>query len=642
MSRLIAGRTADRKDLENFARSGHSRPSALAETNFMSAVESDSSLLFGMLALQNGLIEQPDLIAAFQYWCKDRSRAMAQFLVERGALSESDRAMIDGLARRLAQIQARAVEETAGTAAAAPRNLGPGSSSAALAAHDRERTAGGTSGSWRRQIRPSSATSRSALGQRTGTVPRFGSSFKLGQPTSQEGRFQLLRQHARGGIGVVYVAMDSELNREVALKQIQVQHADDPASRARFLIEAEVTGKLEHPGIVPVYGLGTNDQGRPFYAMRFVRGQSLKEAIDRYHQGQSRRGADPADGTLALRQLLTRFVDVCHAIAYSHSRGVIHRDLKPANILLGHYGETLVVDWGLAKVVGRDDPTPHPDAETTLRPSLQSGGSETRVGVTIGTPAYMSPEQSEGRAAAGRSGQRCLQSRCNIVLHRRRAGPRSPTATSRNMLVRLRRGAIDPPRQVNRDVPAPLEAIVMKAMALRPEDRYPSAQALGQDVERWLADEPVLARREPFIERARRWMRRHRTAVAAIAAALVAATAGLAAVLVVQTEANSKLRSANLDLALAIQTDGSGQPRSRGRQRRGSELASSWRSKPSRPFMARSARTCCSRRSSSTACEPGCSTGPPPSISGWRVCSRHRPIGTRGPPSGRLITISVS
>ena len=183
-------------------------------------------------------------------------------------------------------------------------------------------------------------------------------SFSLGQTTAEGGRFRLLRHHARGGIGVVFVALDSELHREVALKQIQPQHADDPTSRARFLIEAEVTGRLEHPGVVPVYGLGTNEQGQPFYAMRFVRGQSLKEAVESFHQADHQPGRDPAERTLALRQLLGRFIDVCHAIAYAHSRGVLHRDLKPANILLGPYGETLVVDWGLAKVVGRDDPTP--------------------------------------------------------------------------------------------------------------------------------------------------------------------------------------------------------------------------------------------------------------------------------------------
>ena len=150
---------------------------------------------------------------------------------------------------------------------------------------------------------------------------------------------------------------------------------------------------------------------------------------------------------MALRQLLSRFVDVCHAIAYSHSRGVIHRDLKPANILLGHYGETLVVDWGLAKVVGRDDPTPQPDAETTLRPELHSGGTETRVGVTIGTPAYMSPEQSEGRAAAvgPASDVYSLGATLYCIVTGR---PPLVDNDLENMLVRLRRGAIDPPRQV--------------------------------------------------------------------------------------------------------------------------------------------------------------------------------------------------
>ena len=167
--------------------------------------------------------------------------------------------------------------------------------------------------------------------------------------------------------------LDSELHREVALKQIQPQHADDPTSRARFLIEAEVTGRLEHPGVVPVYGLGTNEQGRPFYAMRFVRGQSLKEALEGFHNADRKSDRDPAERTLALRQLLGRYIDVCHAIGYAHSRGVLHRDLKPANILLGPYGETLVVDWGLAKVVGRDDPTPQPAAEMTLRPGVAFG-----------------------------------------------------------------------------------------------------------------------------------------------------------------------------------------------------------------------------------------------------------------------------
>jgi len=516
----------------------------------MATVESERNLLFGILALQNGLIEQPDLIAAFQCWSKDRSCPMAQVLVERGALTEADRAMLDGLVRRH-------VEKHGGEA---ERSLAAVPAPVALADIPRRPA------SLERDVDESLAH----LSPRgNGDPPGPGDltrgagplhepdesldwSFSLGQTTSGGGRFRLLRHHARGGIGVVFVALDSELHREVALKQIQPQHADDPNSRARFLIEAEVTGRLEHPGIVPVYGLGANHQGRPFYAMRFVRGQSLKEAVESFHRADRQSSRDPAERTLALRQLLGRFVDVCNAIAYAHSRGVIHRDLKPANILLGPYGETLVVDWGLAKVVGRDDPTPQPAAEMTLRPATPSGSSETMAGTAIGTPMYMSPEQAEGRLA--QIGPASDIYGLGATLYYLVTGrPALEDLDVEEILERVRRGEFPPPRQVNPRVPAALEAIVLKAMALGPSDRYPSAHALAEEVERWLADEPVSACREPLWERTRRWMRRRRTTVAALAAAVLASTVGLAAVLVVQTRANASLKSANLDLAAANQ-----------------------------------------------------------------------------------------
>src|SRR5262249_8760269 len=157
-------------------------------------------------------------------------------------------------------------------------------------------------------------------------------------------RFRVLRPHARGGLGEVHVAQDEELHREVALKEIQDRHADNPDSRARFMLEAEITGGLEHPGIVPGYGLGTYADGLPYYAKRFIQGDSLKEAIERFYQAEELHpaGRDPGQRALEFRQLLGRFVDVCNAIAYAHSRGILHRDLKPGNIMLGNYGETLV------------------------------------------------------------------------------------------------------------------------------------------------------------------------------------------------------------------------------------------------------------------------------------------------------------
>ncbi len=141
----------------------------------------------------------------------------------------------------------------------------------------------------------------------------------------------------------------------------------------RFLLEAEVTGGLEHPGIVPVYGLGQYEDGRPYYAMRFIRGDSLKSAITQFHMADGP-ARDPGERALALRRLLTHFVDVCEAIAYAHSRGVLHRDLKPANVMLGKYGETLVVDWGLAKPLGRCFPETEPHATGVFRSELAPDG----------------------------------------------------------------------------------------------------------------------------------------------------------------------------------------------------------------------------------------------------------------------------
>jgi serine/threonine-protein kinase len=515
----------------------------------MMAVDSERSLVFGILAFQNGLIEQSDFFAAFDCWLKEPTRSMAQILIERGTLSEADRTALDELVLRHALKDGGGGERSAADlrppvspldrllegAKAGDVRTDP------LASIDFQEISS--------RILPDNLTI-SLDGKETVQGPDE-SSYRLGQTTSSGGRFRLLRHHARGGIGDVFVATDSELHREVVVKQIQPQHADDPASRARFLIEAEVTGRLEHPGIVPVYGLGTNHKGRPFYAMRFVRGQSLKEAIDAFHKSRRQGKRDQVERRLALHQLLQRFIDVCNAISYAHSRGVIHCDLKPANILLGPYGETLVVDWGLAKFVSGDDATSQGATELTLRPESFSSSHQTRVGRAIGTPAYMSPEQSEGRSS--KLGPASDVYSLGSTLYCLITG-RAPLEDQNieAILSKLRRGEIKPPRAVNPRAAAVLEAIVLKAMALRPADRYPSARALADDVERWLADEPISARREPLVERARRWMRRNRPAVAALTGAFVMATVGLAAVLAVQTTANCRLILANSELEAAI------------------------------------------------------------------------------------------
>jgi tetratricopeptide (TPR) repeat protein len=329
-------------------------------------------------------------------------------------------------------------------------------------------------------------------------------------------RYRVVRPHAQGGLGVVSVARDAELGREVAFKEIQARYAEDATQRGRFVREAEITGGLEHPGIVPVYGLGRYADGRPYYAMRFIRGESLQEATRKLHAGEAGR---------TLRDLLTRFVAVCNAVAYAHSRGVIHRDLKPANVMLGPYGETLVVDWGLAKVVGREPADDESLAEETLRPP-SGEDSLTQAGAHLGTPAFMSPEQARGEVTAlGPSTDvYSLGATLYAVLTGRPPVQGRDTA---EVLERVRQGNWPSARKVKRSVPRALDAICGKAMALEAADRYGTALELAADVEHWLADDPVSAWREPWPTRAGRWVRRHRTKVAAgVAASFVALLLG--------------------------------------------------------------------------------------------------------------------
>src|SRR5579883_335803 len=490
------------------------------------------NLLLGLLALQNNFIDRDALLAAFNSWVADRSRGLGQLLRERGALSPSRHLLLEALVAEHLRLHGDDPEQ----------------SLAALS------SIGSVRDDLSRVTDPDVQASlvHVSAARRDGADPDPTASFaSVGDSTSAGTRFRILRPHAKGGLGEVFLARDVELNRDVALKEIQPQFADDPRYRARFEFEAEVTGGLEHPSVVPVYGLGHTPDGRPFYAMRFIRGNSLKEAVQRFHEAEKAPGRDPGRSTLELRELLGRFMDVCDAIAYAHSRGVLHRDLKPGNIMLGKYGETLVVDWGLAKALDQLEPqSPIERSELPLRPSSGSNLEQTQAGLAVGTPAYMSPEQAAGRLdrLGPRSDVYCL----GATLYHLLTG-HAPCEAEQVAVVyeKIRTGDIPRPRALNPRIAPALEAICLKAVALKPEDRYPSAEALKADLERWLADEPLTAWREPFSLRARRWARRNRTAVTAAAAALVAGVLGLLAVTVVQSQAKSALEAKNLQLTEA-------------------------------------------------------------------------------------------
>jgi WD40 repeat protein len=450
----------------------------------------DCNLLYGMLALQMNFVNRDALLAAMQTWVFDKARSLGQILQEQGRLTPERRQALDHVLAEHLRAHHHDAHKSL-TAVAMPGDVRD--ELCALADADVH-------------------ASLAATADPHATKPYLPAAAPEG------GRYRILRPHARGGLGEVFVAADQELHREVALKEMQPRFVGDAESRGRFVQEAEITGGLEHPGIVPVYGLGSYADGRPFYAMRLIQGETLKEAIHKLHAGEP---------DVTLRGLLTRFVAVCNAIAYAHSRGVLHRDLKPANVMLGKYGETLVLDWGLAKAAGRElarHAAPGFD-ESALRPHSGDSSTETRMGTAVGTPSFMSPEQAAGRLE--RVGPESDVYGLGATLYAILTGQAPVEKSAAETLEKVRKGDWEPPRKIKKETPAALDAVCRKAMALKPEDRYPTALALAADIDAWLSDEPVAACAEPWAARALRWMRRRQKLVTAAAAIVVMAALAL-------------------------------------------------------------------------------------------------------------------
>jgi serine/threonine-protein kinase len=306
-------------------------------------------------------------------------------------------------------------------------------------------------------------------------------------------RYELLGEIARGGMGTVYRARDRELGRDVALKVLHLAELGDDA-RARLIREARILARLEHPGIVPVHDLGRLDDGRVFYTMKLVEGARLDQ-----HVG----------GLRGLRERLRIFERICEAVAFAHAHGVIHRDLKPGNVMVGAFGEVLVMDWGVAKILeaaGPADATGGARAGIELSPGSDRVGLEppadadqvetlaaapgaagqTRPGVVLGTPGYMAPEQAAGRAEL--------------------VDRRSDVYALGILLRELVTG-------VERTTPRRLEAILRKAAATAPSERYDRVEDLRADISRLLDGERVSAYREGPLDVFERWLERYRTPI---------------------------------------------------------------------------------------------------------------------------------
>jgi serine/threonine-protein kinase len=294
-------------------------------------------------------------------------------------------------------------------------------------------------------------------------------------PAPVVGDYELLKELAQGGMGVVYRARQRSLNRPVALKMILQGRLSTPAALTRFQDEARATAELDHPNIVPIYEVGEHD-GRPFFSMKLIDGGTLSDAL---------RSAPRPDA----RKFVAVLAKVCRAIHYAHQRGILHRDLKPSNVLIDERGEPFVADFGLVKRLGADE-------------------TMTATGALLGTPAYMAPEQAEGPSTAVTTLADVYA--LGAILYEILTGrPPFRGETPLDTLRLVRETQVEPPARLNPDADANLVAVCLKCLEKDPTRRYASAGDLADDLERWLAGDPVLARPAGSVTRLFEWLRQN-------------------------------------------------------------------------------------------------------------------------------------
>ena len=463
-------------------------------------MDAERNFLFGLTALKQGLINARQLAEIGAEWMALGDRPLADLLADLGWISGEERSTVE--ASMLRDLEATTVPAPNGEAGSTSPAAGP----VVFLSVGTTEAAGG------------SEVSTRELPDRNGD--QCGDPYQSrvdGQPTFGP-RYRVLGLHATGGIGRVWKVRDLPLGREIALKELRPDRPRTEYVERRFLEEARITAGLEHPNIVPAHDL-ISSGGDPFYTMKFLGQKTLKDVVLEHHRGKDK-GRSSSSPTL--RDLLESFLDVCNAIAFAHSKGVIHRDLKGQNVVLGEQGEAVVLDWGLARRL--NDKT-----DLLARPSpgfALPEDSLTIDGFPIGTPNYMPPEQARGdREAIGvRSDVFGLGAILYLILTSR---PPFEGGDSTQVVAKAREADFPRPSKVAPKVPRALEAICLKALAKEPADRYATAKDLAEEVRRWQADEPVKAYPDGALDSIARAARKNLPIVAGVGALLLTSVVGL-------------------------------------------------------------------------------------------------------------------
>lgn len=311
-------------------------------------------------------------------------------------------------------------------------------------------------------------------------------------------RYETLEELAKGGMGAVYRVRDKRFQREAALKLIRSENPD-PRELQRFIRESRITAMLDHPAIPPVYDGGINMFGQHFLVLRLIEGQTLYEFIEDYHKAPQNEG---------LRQFLESLIRVCEALSFAHSRRIVHRDLKPENVMIGAFGEVMVLDWGIARDMSEDVATDHAfmSSQAEAQPTRIDREGLTQQGFVVGTLGYMSPEQAQGESVGPEADIFALGGILYAFLTQ--ALP-FPGDTEEERYEKTVRGDIVPPRVIDRTADAELSAMAMKALAFHPSDRYQTPEEFLLDLRAYLNDQKVQAYSYSILESAKRSARRY-------------------------------------------------------------------------------------------------------------------------------------